>query len=417
MIYRITPPTDHRVKGTIILNSSKSIANRVLIIRALCGQKFQIANLSNADDTVLLNKLLDSKDATLDAGAGGTTYRFLTAFLATQQGREVVLTGSERMQQRPIQILVEALNKLGADITYMKEEGFPPLLIRGRQLKGGRLSIPAGTSSQYISALLMIAPYLEDGLELELTGEIVSLPYIRMTLRIMSFFGADCRMQGNIIHVQQGAYQPKDFFVEADWSAASYFYAIAALSDDADITLHGLSADSLQGDAVIAKIFAPWVDTQFNEQSARLTKAEKGHYSTPFRYDFIECPDLAQTLVATFAAMQIDAKLSGLKTLLIKETDRVQALHNELSKYGASFTFSSENEWCLHAEDFNAQPPQPPVISTYEDHRMAMAFAPLCLRTQQMLIAEPMVVTKSYPSFWEDLKKLGFGVEEFTSST
>lgn len=412
MIYRITPPANHQVKGTIILNSSKSIANRVLIIRALCGQRFQIDNLSNADDTVLLNNLLDSNDAILDANAGGTTYRFLTAFLATQQGREVVLTGSERMQQRPIRILVEALKKLGADITYMKEEGFPPLLIRGRQLKGGRLSIPASTSSQYISALLMIAPYLDDGLELELTGEIVSLPYIRMTLRIMSFFGADCRMEGNIIHVQQGAYQPKDFFVEADWSAASYFYAIAAMSDDADITLHGLSADSLQGDAVIAKILSPWVDTQFKGQSVRLTKVKNASINVPFQYDFIECPDLAQTVVAALASLEINAQLKGLKTLLIKETDRVQALHNELSKYSASFTSSGENEWSLQAENFNVQPPQQPIIATYEDHRMAMAFAPLCLRTKQILIAEPMVVTKSYPAFWEDIKKLGFGVEE-----
>jgi 3-phosphoshikimate 1-carboxyvinyltransferase len=412
MIYRITPPADHVVKGEITLNSSKSIANRVLIIRALSGHLFRIENLSNADDTVLLTKLLDSHHSTLDAGAGGTTYRFLTAFLATRVGREVVLTGSERMQQRPIRILVDALRQLGADITYLKEVGFPPLLIRGKQLKGGRISIPANTSSQFISALLMIAPYLKEGLELELIGEIVSLPYIRMTLRIMEYFGANVMMEGNTIRVKQGAYQHKDFFVEADWSAASYFYAIVALADAAAITLHGLGKDSLQGDAVIADILSPWVQTKFKGQSVYLTKAETLIGAEPFTYDFIECPDLAQTVVAVLASLKINARLSGLKTLLIKETDRVQALHNELNKYGASFTSSGNNEWTLEAATFNAHPSLPPEIDTYEDHRMAMAFAPLSLKTGKMLIKEPMVVSKSYPAYWDDLKKLGFGVGE-----
>ena len=411
-IYKVLPPAHNKVNGTVVLNGSKSIANRALIIRALTNEPFEISNLSNADDTTILDDLLKSDDDVLDAGAGGTTFRFLTAYLATQAGREVVLTGSERMQQRPIRLLVNALNTLGADISYEKHEGFPPLRIKGRKLKGGKVSIPADTSSQYISALLMIGPTLSEGLELQLEGEIVSLPYILMTLNLMRYFGAECSMEGNTICVKESPYQARPFFVEADWSAASYFYSIVMLADEADIQLEGLSEDSIQGDAVIARLLAPWVHTEYGQHTVRLTKTSAADINT-FRYDFLECPDLGQTVVAALAAKKIDAELSGLKTLLIKETDRVAALDNELRPYGVTFSGSVDaNLWKLSARQFNPAPAQIPAIQTYEDHRMAMSFAPLALVTGEMHIDEPNVVTKSYPAYWNDLRLLGFEVSE-----
>jgi 3-phosphoshikimate 1-carboxyvinyltransferase len=412
MKYIVEPPLNSVVKGTITLNSSKSIANRVLIIRALCGDSFEIDNLSNADDTVLLNSLLASDGSILDAGAGGTTFRFLTAFLSTREGRTVTLTGSERMQQRPIRLLVDALRQLGADITYLNNDGFPPLLIKGKSLKGGKVAIPADTSSQYISALMMIGPMLRNGLELHLVGEIVSLPYITMTIRIMQYFGAEVVMNGNVIRIGEGQYQSKPFFVEADWSAASYFYSIVALSSDASITLNGLEKDSVQGDAVISDIMSPWVETVFDHQSVHLRKVKQVDVDQMFQYDFIQCPDLAQTVVAAMAFKGINARLNGLKTLLIKETDRVNALHQELNKYGATFTDSGTDEWYLNADSLQSCQQTIPLIHTYEDHRMAMAFAPLCLTTSVMYIDEPNVVSKSYPAYWKDLQALGFKVTE-----
>ncbi len=411
-VYQVAPPKDGKVRGTITLNGSKSIANRALIIRALTAGGFAIDNLSNADDTAVLDALLKSTDSVLDAGAGGTTYRFLTAFLSTCEGREVVLTGSERMQERPIKLLVNALKKLGADISYEKNEGFPPLRIKGKKLKGGKVAIPADTSSQYISALLMIAPTLEEGLQLELVGEIVSLPYILMTLNLMKYFGAEAALEGNVIHVKPGAYQSRPFFVEADWSAASYYYSIALLAQDAEITLHGLSEESTQGDAVIAKIFNKWVSSSYANNTVVLKK-QTADLPALFEYDFLECPDLAQTVIAAWGALKTDASMQGLKTLLIKETDRVAALDNELGKYGARLSGNvAENQWNLTSGDFNPETMPLPEIQTYEDHRMAMSFAPLALITGKILIAEPHVVTKSYPKYWDDLRSLGFTVEE-----
>lgn len=410
--YQITPPENGVIRGNITLNGSKSIANRALIIRALTHEGFQIDNLSNADDTRILDELLKSDSNILDAGAGGTTYRFLTAYLSTCEGREVVLTGSERMQERPIRLLVDALRDLGADITYENNEGFPPLRIKGKKLKGGRISIPANTSSQYISALLMIAPTLENGLELELVGEIVSLPYILMTINLMKYFGADTTLNGHVISVKSGKYQSRKFFVEADWSAASYYYTIAFLAKEATIQLNGLSEESTQGDAVIAEIFSKWIKTTYSNNTITLQKisSESGAL---FEYDFLECPDLAQTVISAFAAVNMDASMQGLKTLLIKETDRVAALNNELGKYGAELTGSVEaNQWNLSSKNFNSQQEETPSIATYEDHRMAMSIAPLSLVTQKIIIEEPQVVTKSYPKFWDDMKSLGFQIEE-----
>lgn len=407
-IYTVKPPERNAVEGTIILNGSKSIANRALLIQALCEEPFLISNLSNADDTKVLEALLRSDSEVLDAGAGGTTFRFLTAYLATREGREVVLTGSQRMQERPIKVLVDALRLLGADIEFVKKEGFPPLRIRGKQLSGAEVHIPADTSSQYISALLMIGPLLKNGLQLHLEGEIVSLPYILMTIKLMQYFGADCSFDGKVVLVKEGPYRGKDFFVEADWSAASYFYSMAMLADSADLTLEGLSSESVQGDAVVAEIFSPWVKTSYSNNSIRLEKKNNLEVPDVFRYDFIECPDLAQTVVAAMAVKGISCELQGLKTLLIKETDRVAALDQELKPLGVSFERRGENVWFLDASKLKIH--NQLKVKTYEDHRMAMAFVPLALTTGQVKIEEPNVVSKSYPAFWEDCLKLGFKI-------
>ena len=410
LIYKITKPSSDCIQGEVQLNGSKSISNRVLIIDALCNHQLQLENISNADDTVFLQQILQSNDAVLDAGAGGTTFRFLTAYLSTQEGREVVLTGSERMQQRPIKILVDALLQLGADISYVNKEGFPPLRIRGKKLKGGKISLPADTSSQYITALLLIAPTLQEGLTLELIGKIVSVPYIKMTLKIMEYFGVKSTFTNNIITVESCQYEPKPFYIEGDWSAASYYYSIAILAKEAAITLKGLTAQQIQGDAVIADIATKFgVQTTYNNKAVTLTKTAQVQ-PAHFQYDFLECPDLAQTVVSFCAALQTAVNCNGLQTLRIKETDRIAALDIELQKLGlASLVEIDSNAWKLNILDqsqININLP----IHTYEDHRMAMAFAPLVIKTNEILIEEPNVVTKSYPLFWKDLAALGFTI-------
>lgn len=406
---KIFSPNSLDIKGTIVLNGSKSICNRALIIRALCEEDFEIKNLSNAVDTVSLDRLLKSDENVLDAGAAGTTYRFLTAYQATQSDREVVLTGSQRMKERPIKILVEALQKLGAKISYMENEGFPPLKIKGTKLLGGKLSIPADTSSQYISALLMVAPKLHNGLELHLEGEIVSRPYIQMTLDLMNYFGIEHIWKGNVIQVHAQKYTSKPFYAEADWSAASYYYSVAALSNSAEITLVGLQEKSLQGDAVVAQIFEKLgVFTTYFEESILLKK--KNGFIAPkiITYDFIECPDLAQTVVAVCGAMGVKGDFSGLSTLKIKETDRIAALSKELAKLNITFKDLLGGKASLGGTEAVMKEVS---IETYEDHRMAMALAPLSVFAKSMIIEEPEVVNKSYPKFWEDLKKLGFVIE------
>ncbi|MEZ4879389.1 MAG: 3-phosphoshikimate 1-carboxyvinyltransferase [Chitinophagales bacterium] len=399
---------NHAIKGSITLNGSKSIANRALIIQALCKDDFVIQNLSNADDTLVLQQLLNSNDTILDAGAGGTTFRFLTAFLALQEGRTVVLTGSERMQQRPIKILVDALNSLGADISYTNNTGFPPLRITGKKLSGGKIILPADISSQYISAILMIAPLLENGLTMQLEGEIVSIPYIEMTLRLMNYFGITTNFEGNTINVEQGNYIAKDFFVEGDWSAASYFYAITSLAEAAEITLHGLTNQQIQGDSIIARIGEQFnIKTTYNiDNSITIVKGIENNVDY-FEYDFIRCPDLAQTVMAMCAGNCIDATFKGLQTLKIKETDRVAAMNTELFDLGfATIEQQDTNEWTL--ENCTPQVYNQHEINTYEDHRMAMALAPLALKIGTLTIKESGVVSKSYPNFWNDLNILGF---------
>lgn len=393
------------VKGKIDLAGSKSINNRALIIRSLCNEYFPIQRMANAKDTETLQRLLASKSDVLDAGPAGTTFRFMTAFLSLQEGTQT-LTGSERMKQRPIGVLVEALRTLGANIEYLENDGYPPLKIYApNPLTVNQLSIPASVSSQYISALLMIAPTLENGLELTLTGKIVSRPYIQMTLNLMAYFGVNHEWKGNMISVKPQQYQPREFTVEADWSAASYYYAIAAFAnDDLDLQLDGLFENSVQGDAVIAKIGEHFgIQSQFNETGVRLTKV-KNHTQSDFNYNFLECPDIAQTLAVICGGLGVKGEFSGLETLKIKETDRVAALNAELAKAKVNFEELSFDTCKIEGKaTFDATPQFP----TYEDHRMAMAFAPLAM-LHEVLIEAPKVVEKSYPDFWKDLESLMF---------
>lgn len=416
MTYKLSKPNRH-LHGDIHLDGSKSISNRALIIQALCEGDFEIKNLSTSKDTQLMQQLLAANTKVLDAGAAGTTFRFLTAYLATQEG-SLTLTGSERMKQRPIGLLVDALRKLGANIEYLGNEGYPPLLIHSPNGLGTthQLAIPAGTSSQYLSALLMIAPTLPNGLELELVGNLVSRPYLEMTLRMMSYFGVEHSWMENIIYVPAGKYQPKPFKVEADWSAASYYYAMAAFSDECDLRLHGLFSNSWQGDSVMEKMMRGFgVETHYEGETTRLLKP-KGAVAQPFfEWDFLPCPDVAQTMAVVCGGLGVQGLFSGLETLRIKETDRIAALQNELAKVQVFLSklpdrFSKNKEKEFFMVDGKAVVEGAPSFQTYEDHRMAMAFAPLAM-VGEIQVEHPQVVEKSYPAFWEDLRGLGFVVE------
>lgn len=402
--------------GRIQLTGSKSIANRALIIRALTPGGFPIHRLAAADDTVRLERMLNSEEELLDAGPAGTTFRFLTGFLSRRPGYQV-LTGSQRMKERPIGILVDALRELGADISYVEKEGYPPLKIGYSDLDGkSELSIAADTSSQYISSLLMLAPTLPNGLRLHLEGEIVSVPYIKMTLALMAYFGVQHHWQEQTIVVPPQAYQAKEFTVEADWSAASYYYGLAALAPEADLQVDGLFNDSVQGDSVVAKLYERFgVTTTFNPEGVRIQKPANTPTPALFEQDFVECPDIAQTLMATCAGLGVQGLYTGLQTLFIKETDRVAAMKTELGKLGVSLykiplRMSGKTGIQYFAQegkaDFSAGIPS---FATYHDHRMAMAMAPLALQ-HAIKIEDPEVVGKSYPDFYRDFEKLGFVV-------
>lgn len=401
------------LSGEITLAGSKSISNRTLIIRALCGESFPISHLANAKDTDLLQGLLASTEEVRDAGAAGTTFRFMTAYLSTQEGTQT-LTGTERMKLRPIGVLVDALRILGANIDYLEKEGYPPLQIGPPDNFGinNKVQISASTSSQYISALLMIAPTLPNGLELELVGKIVSRPYIEMTLSQMAYFGVQHEWEGQFIWVAPQQYQPKPFVVEADWSAASYYYAMAAFATEVDLQLNGLFEDSLQGDAVLTEIMTSLgVKTTFNAGGVHLSKT-----GTPlpevFEYDFLKCPDLAQTIAVVCAGLGVTGRFTGLETLRIKETDRIAALDVELAKVGVKVIeepLTADGKAYFRIEGKAVVPAIAPEFATYEDHRMAMAFAPLAFMGT-IKIHEPEVVVKSYPDFWRDLQAIGFSV-------
>ena len=395
-------------KTSVQLPASKSICNRALILNALSYSPYEIQNLSDCDDTDVMVKALNSNDSHFDVKAAGTAMRFLTAFLSKVVG-EWTITGTERMKNRPIRILVDALNAVGAKIEYLEKEGFPPLRIMGSALQGGEISLDGGVSSQYISALLMIAPLMEKGLTLHLQGKVISKPYIHLTLQLMKQYGVESEWVGSTIKVAPQSYRPLPYTVESDWSAASYWYEMMALSQQAEIELKGLFKESLQGDAAGAKLFAQLgVATDYKAGGVVLRK--NGNVCQKLIYDFVNEPDLAQTFVTTCAFMDIPFRFTGLQSLKIKETDRIEALKCELRKLGYVLTDTNGSIWEGNGE--RCEPEAHPVITTYEDHRMAMAFAPASLvRKEGIEIAHPEVVSKSYPHFWENLESAGFVVE------
>lgn len=407
--------THRNVTGDIHLDGSKSISNRALIIRALSGKEFTISGLGTARDVTTMQALLSSGEDVLDAGAAGTTFRFLTAYLAWS-GKRCILTGSDRMKQRPIGALVSALRALGAHIDYLEQEGYPPLRFHGDrwQQTTRQLSLPANISSQYLSALLMIAPCLPQGLELHLEGDLVSRPYLEMTLRMMAYFGVQHQWSGQTISVDPQTYQPKPFQVEADWSAASYYYSIAALSNDCQLRLYGLHENSLQGDSALAGFMTKLgVITTFLDDHLLLVKS-RNPLPSAFTYNFIACPDLAQTVIACCAGLGKKGVFQGLQTLFIKETDRIRAMSAELKKVGVDFAGMPaspgiENDFQQFVVTGKAQFNGIPSFATYEDHRMAMALAPLAM-IHPIEIEDPGVVVKSYPDFWKDLEQLDFHV-------
>lgn len=392
------------IMGRIKLPASKSICNRVLMIHALSHSQARIENLSDCDDTNVIVSALREPSDEINIGAAGTAMRFLTAFLAMQEGRETTITGTERMKKRPIGLLVEALRALGADITYIDEEDFPPLRIKGRKLQGGTVSIAGDTSSQYISALLMIAPYLENGLRLELTGKVISLPYIRLTVELMKQFGAEVSWEDTqTLLVRPVHYLPKNFYVESDWSAASYWYSLVALTEGSCIRLSTLFPDSLQGDSACASLFSLLgVHTSFEEDGS-VVLTRQGEAIKHWEQDFLEQPDLVQTFVVTCCLLGVHFHFTGLQSLRIKETDRINALEYEMQKLGYLLT-ATPDTLAWRGERCEAQ--TSPTIHTYEDHRMAMAFAPAACRLDGINIAHPHVVSKSYPCFWEDIESI-----------
>jgi len=412
----ITKPK--RLQATIQLPASKSISNRALIIYALSGGNTLPENLSDCDDTEVIINALNYMPETIDIKAAGTAMRFMTAFLATTNHGTHVITGTERMKHRPIKILVDALRQLGADIEYVGDEGYPPLRIKGRHLDGGELEIAGNVSSQYISALLMIGPVLSRGLTLRLTGEIISRPYIDLTLWTMREFGAYAEWTSvDTIKVESKPYVNRPYLIENDWSAASYWYEMVALSTDmeAEVQLTGLMDGSKQGDSSVRYIFSLLgVRTTFQSRMpgtpTTVTLRKNGHCVPRLEYDFVNAPDLAQTFVVTCCALGVPFRFMGLQTLKIKETDRIKALITEMNKLGYVITESNGSEMSWDGTMHMRPATSAIAIDTYDDHRMALAFAPLALR-RSIAINNPQVVTKSYPRFWDDMTAAGFVIQ------
>lgn len=395
-------------RSSIAITGSKSESNRLLLLKALFPE-ISIENVSNSDDSQLMIKALSSSEELIDIHHAGTAMRFLTAYFAIQEGRETVITGSKRMKERPIKILVNALRSLGADIRFLENDGFPPLRIIGKVLTSSEVSLEANVSSQYISALILIATRLRNGLKITLNGEIASVPYINMTLELLNQIGVETSFEDNTIRIEpiRQDLEPATLVVESDWSSASYFYSILALSDlGTEIELSSYKENSLQGDAVLAKIYNDLgVITKFEGNSVRLVKKAS-------KYNFLKlnlqnAPDIAQTIAVTCLGLGIGCELSGLHTLKIKETDRLEALQIEISKLGGDIEVTNDS---LHLKPSKAIK-SGMVIDTYHDHRMAMAFAPLALKTS-LIVNDAEVVSKSYPDFWKDLGSLGFSISE-----
>ena len=409
MSYTLTFP--ETLRATIALPASKSLSARALIISKLAGAG-SVENLSDCDDTCVMRRALEEDHAVVDIMAAGTAMRFLTAYFSVTEGEHVV-TGTTRMKQRPIGILVEALRSLGADIAYTENEGYPPLRIKGKKLSGGEVALPADISSQYISALLMIGPMLEEGLTLQLVGEVASRPYINMTLSLMQKFGAEAYWTANnTICVKPRPYKAgTNYCVEPDWSAASYWYEMVALSHDAEasVTLPGLQKGSVQGDSCVAQLFEHLgVATRYEADGIYIYKKELGATTPRLEIDFTDMPDLAQTLVVACAMNGQAFHFEGLQSLKIKETDRIVALQTELKKLGLQVACT--NHSMTFGGDKFSEEATPATIDTYDDHRMAMAFAPGAMVYKNITIDHPEVVSKSYPSFWDDLRSIGVDI-------
>ena len=414
MQYEIKAP--QVLNQTIKLPASKSISNRALIIHALSGGAILPDNLSDCDDTTVIINALQNNPHEINIKAAGTAMRFMTAFLSVKDGEEHVLTGTERMKHRPIGVLVDALRHLGADISYVGDEGFPPLRIKGRKLEGGLLEVPGNISSQYISALLMIGPTLKNGLTLRLTGDVISRPYIDLTLWTMREFGADADWSDfETISVAPKPYKERTYYIENDWSAASYWYEMIALSthEDDEIRLEGLMDGSKQGDSSVRYIFSLLgVKSTFESREegvpTTVTLRHTNRCVPRLEYDFVNSPDLAQTFVVCCALKNVHFHFTGLSTLKIKETDRIEAMKKEMRKLG--YVIHDKNNSELIWDGERCMPEIKGGIDTYEDHRMALSFAPASLCIDGLKMNNPQVVTKSYPHFWEDIKSAGFEV-------
>ena len=401
-------------QSSIKITGSKSETNRLLLLQALYPS-ITLENTSNSDDSEVMadalqkSKITNQKSVIVNVHHAGTAMRFLTAFFAIQEGKEVILTGSSRMKQRPIKILVDALNQLGAEISYEEKEGFPPIKIKGKKLLQNKVTLPANVSSQYISALLLIAPKLQNGLELTLEGEITSIPYIKMTLALLNEIGVETSFVDNRITVnQKSEIVNHQSTIESDWSSASYWYSIIALSEiGTQINLSSYKKNSLQGDSALVEIYKNFgVETAFNDNNSITISKSSNSQFTIHNFQLNNSPDIAQTIAVTCFGLGVSCHLTGLHTLKIKETDRLEALKNELSKLGAIISVTNDS---LTIKESNNQIIESS-IATYQDHRMAMAFAPLALKVS-IIIEDAEVVSKSYPTFWEDLKNVGFQFE------
>ncbi len=405
----LSAPPKKVITTDIKITGSKSESNRLLLLQALFPD-LEIGNLSNSDDAAVMQKGLAVSKGEVDIHHAGTAMRFLTAYFASQQGKEVVLTGSKRMTERPIKVLVDALKSLGADISYVKEDGYPPIQVKGRKLSKNKVALPADISSQYISALLLVAASLENGLELELLGEITSVPYIKMTLGLLDQAGIQNQFIGNTIKVNPTVTVSKvKMVVESDWSSASYFYGIVALCGvGTQIKLSAYKKNSLQGDSVLATIYTEFgVDTQFGENEIIISKNREISQTATIHLDLANAPDIAQTIAVSCFGLGLKCHLTGLHTLKIKETDRLEALKTELGKLGAHISVTDRTLTLSTGGELRPNV----AIETYNDHRMAMAFAPLALKTP-LIINDAEVVSKSYPDFWADLRTVGFSIKE-----
>jgi 3-phosphoshikimate 1-carboxyvinyltransferase len=396
------------LSGEIFLPFSKSISNRLLIIHAFTNRSFKINNLSESDDTKHMSHAFQTSDDFVDIGHAGTAMRFLTAYFAAA-GIEKTVTGSNRMRNRPIGELVNALNSLGAEIVYTEKEGFPPLRTSGKLLKGDTISLKGSISSQYITALLLIAPVLPNGLTIHITDHLISSSYVHLTLHMMKYFGIESTRDGNRIAIAHQEYKPGDYTVEADWSGASYWYQLAFLANSAEITLHGLFSDSAQGDAAIAEMFhRVGVTTRYENNSVIISKDHvECNY---FEADFINTPDMVQTFVVGLCLRGIPFRISGAQSLRIKETDRIFALQREMAKLG--YAIQEPEPGILAWDGKKGAAMENIAIDTYDDHRMALAFAPAALIYPGIVIKNAEVVTKSYPQYWEQMQAFGMKMEE-----